>query len=347
MNSFSTSKLPGKTLGNLAIAGSLCLHVGLIAVFSSWQWDGATLEKTPPKIVTIKFMPASPSSQSTETPSLPKTTPMPPARPMTTQPNAKSRLMPRTPSLSTPTLSPVKMAYQMIRSHSNTIKRSLSQPTSFANTKLIPAVSPVNFSQHSQRTAIHRRSPTSEIRISRISHTPARTAIPTEPSKMRSTLIHRRPGPAQSSTTAQVSFVSPVAVEPLASKQTVRHTFAALPRELPQSLPIDREASDTPDANLGALRGLFTGKVRQRIANAKYYPRIARRRGMEGRPIIAFTLDRQGRLTKVDLAQTSGYQLLDRAALKAVHQAAPYPEIPAPLKMNSFQFKLPISFVLK
>ena len=85
----------------------------------------------------------------------------------------------------------------------------------------------------------------------------------------------------------------------------------------------------------------------QRIADTKYYPRTARRRGIEGQPVVAFTLDKGGRLMKAGLAKTSGYQLLDEAALEAVHQAAPYPEIPAELNMKTFQFKLPISFILK
>jgi periplasmic protein TonB len=68
---------------------------------------------------------------------------------------------------------------------------------------------------------------------------------------------------------------------------------------------------------------------------------------MEGQPVVAFTLNKGGGLMKADLAQTSGYQLLDRAALEAVHQAAPYPEIPVELKTDTYQFKLPISFVLK
>ena len=344
MNSFSTSRLPGGTLGNLAIAGSLFLHVGLFAVFSSWQWDDVAPEKTPPKVVTVKFISAPSSPQSTETPDSPEPASMTPAQPVATQPNSKSHLVPRTPSLSTPTLQPVKMARQMTRSQSKIIKRALAQPTSFAKTESFSAITPANPSQHNQRTAIHRRSPVSETRVSKISHTPPRTALPTEPVKVTSTLIQRRPTPAHMNTTPQASFTSQAAAEPLSSRKNVRDTFAALPRESPQNLSTERKI---PDADLGDLRGLFTGKVRQRIANAKYYPRIARRRGMEGQPIIAFTLDRQGRLTKVDLARTSGYQLLDRAALEAVHQGAPYPEIPAPLEMNSFQFKLPISFVLK
>jgi TonB family protein len=232
----------------------------------------------------------------------------------------------------------------MIRSHSKTISPLQAQPTPFAKAESFLAVAPVKSSHHSQRIAIHHRSPTLEIRISKISRTPAQTAIAIGPAKSISKMIRRRPGPAQSSATAQVSFTSQAVAEPLTSQKTEKDTFAALPRELPQNLPVDR---DILEVNLNGLRGLFTGQVRQRIANAKYYPRMARRRGIEGRPIIAFTLDSQGRLTKVDLAETSGYQLLDRAALDAVQQGAPYPEIPAPLKMNSFQFKLPISFVLK
>lgn len=68
---------------------------------------------------------------------------------------------------------------------------------------------------------------------------------------------------------------------------------------------------------------------------------------MEGQLIVSFTLSKGGELMKANLAKTSGYQLLDQAALEAVQQAAPYPEIPTELKTNTYQFKLPISFVLK
>jgi TonB family protein len=156
--------------------------------------------------------------------------------------------------------------------------------------------------------------------------------------------IHPLAGPIQSQ--SDTSSDRPTAQIPkqYPSTETSETHFAALPRQPISPNPYEPE-NNTVD--LGNLRGLFTGQVRQRIANAKYYPRIARRRGMEGQPIIAFTLDKEGRLVKAALSQTSGYQLLDDAALDAVQQGAPYPEIPAPLKMESFQFKLPISFILK
>ncbi|MDH3255994.1 MAG: energy transducer TonB [Nitrospinota bacterium] len=210
---------------------------------------------------------------------------------------------------------------------------------------MITTAAPVKFPQHNQRTVIHPRSPALEIDPAKFPDIPAQTAIAAGRARPKFDSIRPQPDPAQSPVLSQVDFFPSLKVDQPISKETANVTFAALPRNLPEST---RAAHDSdPDTNPGDLRGLFTGKVRQRIASAKYYPRMARRRGMEGQPVIAFTLDKGGRLTKVGLAQTSGYQLLDQAALEAVHRAAPYPEIPAELKVEIYRFKLPISFVLK
>jgi TonB family protein len=227
---------------------------------------------------------------------------------------------------------------------SNSIKRALAQPSAIISTPLLTAVIPEKFSSSNQSTVIHRRSPIFGARASGFSNISAQTAIVAGSAIPNSKMIHRQPSPTQSMSLSQVSFAPEAVVEPSTSNNTLMDKFSAIPRELPQNLTADRNASGT---NLKGLRGLFTGRVRQQIAKAKYYPRIARRRGMEGQPIIAFTLDKGGRIINAALEKTSGYQLLDQAALKAVRQAAPYPEIPAPLRMDSFQFKLPISFILK
>jgi TonB family protein len=341
MNSIPKSRLPDRTLGNVAIAGSLFLHVGLIAIFSAWQWEWTTPEKNPPETIQVKFLTAPPPTQSTEAPDSPKPTPMPPAQPMAIQPNSKSPHSPRTPKLSIPILQPVKTAPRMSYPHRKIIRRLPLQAAPFIKTGVFRAEAPANFSNHNQRTAIHSRSRISEIQALTVPRTSMQIATSTRPARSNFNIIPRIPDPI---VTTQSGFMAQPIAEQLTSQKAPEDRFAALPREFSQSPPIDREA---PDANLGVLRGLFTGKVRQRIAKAKYYPRVARRRGMEGQPIIAFTLGKQGQLKKVDLAQTSGYQLLDQAALEAVNQAAPYPEIPAELKTDTFKFKLPISFVLK
>lgn len=232
----------------------------------------------------------------------------------------------------------------MVQPHKKTMKRPLAPSTSLKKIDLSGSAVPEHSTHKNQRPLPHRRPPTVAAFASKIPDAPTQAAVSTRPANPKFKIIRRRPDNAQSKNFLQAGIVSqPEAKQPI-SKISADDQFAAFPRIFPQSPSADHNSSD---ADLSAVRGLFTGKVRQRIANAKYYPRIARRRGMEGQPIVAFTLGRDGRLMKIDLAKTSGYQLLDQAALEAVHEAAPYPEIPASLEMNSFQFKLPISFMLK
>jgi TonB family protein len=344
MNLASTLKFPGRTPGNLAFTGSLFLHLGFIALFSSWQWEWKVIDKNPPETIRVKFLSTHSSSRSTETSNSPKPSPRVPARPRPMQPNFKSLFMPRTPNSFTPTLQSKDVVHQMVRSHRKIIKRSLSRPTSNAINKLFSAKAPAISAHHNQPTVTHRRPPALEVQASNSPDTPTRTAIATEQDQPKLDRIRRLHSPDQASTLSQVDFSSHAGAEQPTQPRTSGQQFSALPRDLRQSILEEGEAQN---ADPNALRGLFIGQVRQRVANAKYYPRIARRRGMEGQPVIAFTLNKNGRLMKVDLARTSGYQLLDQAALEAVQQGAPYPEIPAELKIDTFQFKLPISFAFK
>lgn len=68
--------------------------------------------------------------------------------------------------------------------------------------------------------------------------------------------------------------------------------------------------------------------IRERIAEFKRYPRLAQRRGMEGRVVIAFTMTKKGNVKEAVIAHPSGFALLDKAALKAVRKAAPFPYLP-------------------
>ena len=98
---------------------------------------------------------------------------------------------------------------------------------------------------------------------------------------------------------------------------------------------------------LGKLRKGFANQVRSNITKAKYYPRIARKRGFEGKPIVAFALGNKGQLINLLLAQPSDYKVLNDAALETVRRGAPYPPIPDQLKENSINFKLPVSYILE
>jgi TonB family protein len=99
--------------------------------------------------------------------------------------------------------------------------------------------------------------------------------------------------------------------------------------------------------NMGELQRGFYRKIWQRVAKAKYYPRMARKRGFEGKPIVTFTLGSKGELIDLKLIEGSSYKILNEAALETIRRGIPYPSIPKPLGKNSISFNLPISYVLE
>ena len=367
-------------MGNYALAGSLFLHAGLIVMFSAWQWGLQTPEKSQPKIIHVKFITAPSTSGTTQKQALLKPAASTPAQPIAVRSAAITSLQPRTPKILKLLNRPLEVVRRAtLSSKSHRISPILPQPV-LLKSQRPPSPARSIYLSTSRRKTIHPRAPASRIRIVKMTEAVGQTALWTGPGKSANAVTATQPRsvPTLSSPPSTVGPVPRVTAEHSHSKNTVKVRHAALPgyfsnstvgpvphataehsnskkntvkvkhAALPGYFSNKPPAVDEKDGeDLDLLRGTFTGKVRQRIASAKYYPRMARRRGMEGRPVIVFTLDKQGRLKKADLARTSGYPVLDRAALQAVHNGAPYPEIPAPLKMDSFQFKLPISFVLK
>lgn len=69
----------------------------------------------------------------------------------------------------------------------------------------------------------------------------------------------------------------------------------------------------------------YPAQVLAWIERHKRYPPRASDRRLEGEAVVALTLDRRGRLRRVELIQSSGHPLLDEAAIDAVQRADPFP----------------------
>jgi len=65
--------------------------------------------------------------------------------------------------------------------------------------------------------------------------------------------------------------------------------------------------------------------VRSRLEAYKFYPASARRRGIEGEVELGFALDSKGLADGLMILASSGYSILDRAAMQTVHRAQPFP----------------------
>jgi protein TonB len=65
----------------------------------------------------------------------------------------------------------------------------------------------------------------------------------------------------------------------------------------------------------------------ERVGNLNY-PAAARRQGMSGRLIMTVSVRRDGSVEGVLVNESSGFKLLDEAALRIVHLAEPFPPVP-------------------
>jgi len=125
-----------------------------------------------------------------------------------------------------------------------------------------------------------------------------------------------------------------VAAEPLPPQ--IVSPVQATPSSLPQANPvIVPEAPASPAVKAlpkveelpvvqrnAAAEGRFAQDVRSQIERKKIYPDSARELGMSGAVEVVYVLDRMGKLVRAEVASTSGYPMLDQAALRAVRSAS-------------------------
>lgn len=81
-----------------------------------------------------------------------------------------------------------------------------------------------------------------------------------------------------------------------------------------------------------------------RIAKAKTYPAKARKQGRTGEVRVSFTIDRYGVIIARDVAQSSGWDVLDQAALKVFDDLGKLPTPPNHLQGDSFTLVIPLNY---
>ena len=96
-------------------------------------------------------------------------------------------------------------------------------------------------------------------------------------------------------------------------------------------------------APVGKTADRYPAQVLAWIERHKRYPPRASDRRLAGEAVVALTLDRRGRLRRVELIQSSGHPLLDEAAIDAVQRADPFPR-PETGGWTRRRFEVPLRF---
>ena len=101
---------------------------------------------------------------------------------------------------------------------------------------------------------------------------------------------------------------------------------------------------DGPD--LGALLRGYKRKVARELRRSRRYPRAARRRGLQGTVIVELVVNASGGVVDVRVARSSGPDVLDDAALKAVRSVGRLPAPPHELGWTRRAIRIPFNYKL-
>lgn len=124
---------------------------------------------------------------------------------------------------------------------------------------------------------------------------------------------------------------------PIQPRQFVR------PGEL--SSPASGNSAPLTAAARKQIKKRYERTISMHLLTYKFIPQLAKQLGQHGEPIVRLRLDRRGRVAYYAIDRSSGYQVIDQAALEMVRRAQPFPPPPANYPGEQLiEFLMPIQF---
>jgi protein TonB len=117
------------------------------------------------------------------------------------------------------------------------------------------------------------------------------------------------------------------------------------PAPLPRQATAPASSSSVPRLSIEHDAARFQQALLSHIARYRHYPENARLDRERGTVRLVFSMLRDGTVTDVRVTSSSGYGILDLAAVETIRKAAPLPRIPAELP-EPLNIQLPVAFEL-
>ena len=128
--------------------------------------------------------------------------------------------------------------------------------------------------------------------------------------------------------------------------ETVPLTTAP-PRVEAQPAPSSAPPSPATSPSLARVQVSWQKALIDHLNRHKRYPEAARSRGAQGVVIVAFRIDRGGRVVSAGVAKSSGLPMLDEEALALLERASPLPAPPEHTAGPALDLTLPIQFRIR
>lgn len=91
----------------------------------------------------------------------------------------------------------------------------------------------------------------------------------------------------------------------------------------------------------------YARAIKERILSRWKYPTEAKDNLIEGKLLVVFSLGMQGEMKEIRVAESSGHQILDAEATRAIRSAAPFPPFPNHVTVARLNIKASFDYRIK
>ena len=88
----------------------------------------------------------------------------------------------------------------------------------------------------------------------------------------------------------------------------------------------------------------YPGRIARKLNGALRYPSGAKAARLTGEATVSFAVDGSGRPSSISIVASSGFDVLDKAAMEAVRRASPFPPIPSAAGRKEWPFTVTLAF---
>jgi TonB family protein len=87
--------------------------------------------------------------------------------------------------------------------------------------------------------------------------------------------------------------------------------------------------------------------IKERILAQWKYPREAKDNLVEGKLLVLFSLNKEGTMTQIQVIESSGHDILDQEAARAISSAAPFPPFPQHVTVSRLNINASFDYRIK
>jgi len=122
--------------------------------------------------------------------------------------------------------------------------------------------------------------------------------------------------------------------------------YSDTPAEIKEtvSLKLPHEETSLESADIPEHLANYIRVVQTKILDATYYPLEAQDAGWEGRVKLSLNINFNGDLKEATILESSGYNILDNAAMEVARVQAPYPPFPPQIDAQEIWVDVPIVY---